>query len=75
LTRTEKTSLPSVEVGIRRRAKSAAKRRGTIYGTNSRAVALIQACPLWMAILLANEEDLDTPGLDLFIDLIMAVAK
>jgi hypothetical protein len=32
-------------------------------------VHYIKACPLWMAILLANEEDLDTPGLDMFIDI------
>ena len=26
-----------------------------------------KGCPLWMAILLSNEEDMSTPGLDLFI--------
>ena len=28
-----------------------------------------KGCPLWMAVLLSNEEDMSTPGLDLFIDI------
>jgi len=42
------------------------------FRRNSRCencVHYAKGCPLFMAILLANEEDITTPGLDLFIDI------
>jgi len=42
------------------------------FQRNSRCedcVHYTKGCPLWMAILLVNEEDMHTPGLDLFIDI------
>lgn len=45
------------------------------FRRNSRCeecVHYAKGCPLFMAVLLANEEDLTTPGLDLFIDVGLA---
>jgi hypothetical protein len=44
------------------------------FRRNSRCedcVHYTEGCPLWMALLLANEEDLATPGLDMFINIDM----
>jgi len=42
------------------------------FRRNSRCedcVHYAHGCPLWMAVLLANEEEITTPGLDLFVDI------